>query len=161
MLHAAPKSHGLVASFSCVICGVLVALSLVCVCVCPMAELLRADWNKAAALCVLRTLTCGVCMHAWSLTRVCVPPCPQAAKVNTPGQALLYFGCRKAEEDYLYQQDWQEFLEAGALSKLRVAFSRAQPHKVGGGVDCRVGLLRSLAGGGCLRLHTVYGNAHV
>jgi hypothetical protein len=59
-------------------------------------------------------------------------PCPQAAKVDTPAQALLYFGCRKEEEDYLYQQDWQDFLEAGALSKLRVAFSRAQAHKVGG-----------------------------
>jgi NADPH-ferrihemoprotein reductase len=54
----------------------------------------------------------------------------QAAQVNVPGQALLYFGCRKPEEDYLYEQDWQEFLEAGALSKLRVAFSRAQANKV-------------------------------
>jgi hypothetical protein len=54
----------------------------------------------------------------------------QAAKVNTPAQALLYFGCRKAEEDYLYQQGWQDFMEAGALSKLRVAFSRAQANKV-------------------------------
>ena len=57
--------------------------------------------------------------------------CAQARKVNTPGQALLYFGCRKPEEDYLYEQDWQDFLEAGALSKLRVAFSRAQANKVG------------------------------
>jgi hypothetical protein len=63
--------------------------------------------------------------------------------VNTPGQALLYFGCRKAEEDYLYQQDWQDFLEAGALSKLRVAFSRAQANKVRGTTDPRChGMLR-------------------
>jgi NADPH-ferrihemoprotein reductase len=58
----------------------------------------------------------------------------QARKVNTPGQALLYYGCRKAEEDYLYERDWQTFMEAGALSKLRVAFSRAQASKVGGDV---------------------------
>lgn len=61
------------------------------------------------------------------------PPCCvcwQAAKVNTPGQALLYFGCRKPDEDYLYEQDWQAFTDAGVLTKLRVAFSRAQQHKV-------------------------------
>jgi len=66
----------------------------------------------------------------------------QAAKVNTPGQALLYFGCRKADEDYLYEEDWQQFVDAGALSKLRVAFSRAQQHKVGWCNVCRRGSSR-------------------
>lgn len=59
--------------------------------------------------------------------------CAQAAGVTAPGQALLYFGCRKPDEDYLYQEDWQDFLQAGALSKLRVAFSRAQANKVSRG----------------------------
>ena len=47
-----------------------------------------------------------------------------------PGPALLYFGCRKQEEDYLYEADWPGLAEAGALTKLRVAFSRAQASKV-------------------------------
>lgn len=58
--------------------------------------------------------------------------------MNTPAPAVLYFGCRKPEEDYLYEQDWQELSEAGALTKLRVAFSRAQANKVCACVECCV-----------------------
>jgi NADPH-ferrihemoprotein reductase len=43
---------------------------------------------------------------------------------------VLYFGCRKADEDYLYEQDWAALAAAGALQSLRVAFSRAQASKV-------------------------------
>lgn len=43
---------------------------------------------------------------------------------------MLYFGCRKPDEDYLYEQDWQQFTAAGVLQKLRVAFSRTQETKV-------------------------------
>lgn len=87
-----------------------------------MDALIR-EWLAGAS----EALHCDVCQHVCQ--HVCVRRV-QARKVNTPGQALLYYGCRKAEEDYLYEQDWQALMEAGALSKLRVAFSRAQASKV-------------------------------
>jgi hypothetical protein len=54
----------------------------------------------------------------------------QAAGSTTPATAVLYFGCRKPDEDYLYEQDWEALADAGALQTLRVAFSRAQASKV-------------------------------
>lgn len=42
------------------------------------------------------------------------------------GACWLFFGCRRSEEDYLYRADWEAFLKSGALSRLEVAFSRAQ-----------------------------------
>lgn len=50
-----------------------------------------------------------------------------AASAADVGRAVLYFGCRRADQDYLYQRDWQALQECGALTKLRVAFSRADP----------------------------------
>lgn len=44
--------------------------------------------------------------------------------------AWLYFGCRQEQEDFLYQADLRAFEADGTLSKLRVAFSRAQSTKV-------------------------------
>ena len=44
--------------------------------------------------------------------------------------AWLYFGCRQEREDFLYQDDLKAFKAVGTLSKLRVAFSRAQSSKV-------------------------------
>ena len=44
--------------------------------------------------------------------------------------ARLYFGCRQEHEDFLYQHDLKSFETAGTLSKLCVAFSRAQSCKV-------------------------------
>lgn len=44
--------------------------------------------------------------------------------------AWLYFGCRQEHEDFLYQEDLKAFEADGTLSKLRVAFSRAQSSKV-------------------------------
>lgn len=40
------------------------------------------------------------------------------------GEAVLYFGCRRPGEDFLYQSDLEGFAADGTLSRLRVAFSR-------------------------------------
>ncbi|KRZ87546.1 NADPH--cytochrome P450 reductase [Trichinella sp. T8] len=46
------------------------------------------------------------------------------------GPMILYFGCRKRKEDYLYGQELEAWLKDGTLSELHVAFSRDQPRKV-------------------------------
>lgn len=46
------------------------------------------------------------------------------------GAAWLFFGCRREDEDYLYKDDLEAFVADGTLSKLLVAFSRAQADKV-------------------------------
>lgn len=46
------------------------------------------------------------------------------------GQAILYFGCRRRDADYLYQEELAHFQARGVLSELHVAFSRAQRDKV-------------------------------
>ena len=42
----------------------------------------------------------------------------------------MYFGCRHKNEDYIYQEELEEAERNGVLSKLDVAFSRDQEHKV-------------------------------
>lgn len=46
------------------------------------------------------------------------------------GDTILYFGCRKKTEDYLYQEELESYLADGTLTKLYTAFSRDQPQKV-------------------------------
>lgn len=46
------------------------------------------------------------------------------------GDAILFFGCRHRDHDYLYRQKLEEALQTGSLSKLFVAFSRETPKKV-------------------------------
>lgn len=45
------------------------------------------------------------------------------------GDTILYFGCRKKNEDYLYKEELKEYVKSGML-KLHIAFSRDQPQKV-------------------------------
>lgn len=46
------------------------------------------------------------------------------------GKSWLVFGERNYTHDFLYQLEWQEHLESGALSRIDVAFSRDQPEKI-------------------------------
>jgi NADPH-ferrihemoprotein reductase len=46
------------------------------------------------------------------------------------GKSILYYGCRKREEDYLYPEELEEYEQNGTLTKLNIAFSRDQPEKV-------------------------------
>ena len=46
------------------------------------------------------------------------------------GDNILYFGCRKKAEDYLYQNELESWLSDGTLTKLYAAFSRDQEDKV-------------------------------
>lgn len=43
---------------------------------------------------------------------------------------MLYFGCRHKNEDFLYQEELEEFEKTGVLTALNVAFSRDQAQKV-------------------------------
>lgn len=45
------------------------------------------------------------------------------------GETILYFGCRKRSEDYLYEEELEDYAKKGAL-KLHLAFSRDQDKKV-------------------------------
>ena len=42
------------------------------------------------------------------------------------GDTLLFFGCRRKSEDYLYEEELNSYLEEGTLKDLQVAFSRDQ-----------------------------------
>ncbi|XP_058833155.1 NADPH--cytochrome P450 reductase isoform X1 [Topomyia yanbarensis] len=45
------------------------------------------------------------------------------------GQTILYFGCRKRTEDYIYEEELEDYAKQGVIN-LRSAFSRDQAHKV-------------------------------
>ena len=46
------------------------------------------------------------------------------------GKNWLFFGERNFSSDFLYQTEWQDYLESGLLSKLDVAFSRDTDQKI-------------------------------
>ncbi len=46
------------------------------------------------------------------------------------GKNWLFFGDQHEASDFLYQSEWEGYLESGALSKLDVAFSRDQAEKI-------------------------------
>jgi sulfite reductase (NADPH) flavoprotein alpha-component len=54
----------------------------------------------------------------------------QRAADGTSGDSWLFFGNPHFEQDFLYQVEWQQYLKNGDLSRLDVAFSRDQAHKV-------------------------------
>ena len=46
------------------------------------------------------------------------------------GNSWLFFGEQRFQSDFLYQTEWQQFLKAGTLEKMDVAFSRDQAEKI-------------------------------
>lgn len=54
----------------------------------------------------------------------------ERAELGAKGQNWLIFGERNYSYDFLYQLEWQEFMEDGYLSRIDVAFSRDQPEKI-------------------------------
>ncbi|KAJ8368749.1 hypothetical protein SKAU_G00087770 [Synaphobranchus kaupii] len=46
------------------------------------------------------------------------------------GETVLYYGCRHKNEDFLYQEELEQFQKAGVLTQANVAFSRDQEQKV-------------------------------
>ncbi|XP_058854291.1 NADPH--cytochrome P450 reductase-like isoform X2 [Acipenser ruthenus] len=46
------------------------------------------------------------------------------------GETVLYYGCRHRNEDFLYQEELEQFEKDGVLTQLNVAFSRDQTEKV-------------------------------
>ncbi len=46
------------------------------------------------------------------------------------GPFVLFFGCRRRDEDYIYHDELADYLADGTLSELVLAFSRAQKSKV-------------------------------
>jgi len=54
----------------------------------------------------------------------------ERAARDASGDNWLFFGNPHFTEDFLYQTDWQEFLEDGALTRIDLAFSRDQEEKI-------------------------------
>ena len=46
------------------------------------------------------------------------------------GPNILYFGCKKPTQDYLYREEFEEMQQQGVLTTLRLAFSRETSTKV-------------------------------
>ena len=49
---------------------------------------------------------------------------------NATGKNWLFFGDQHYSTDFLYQSEWQNYLNEGILTKLDVAFSRDQKEKI-------------------------------
>uniref|UniRef100_A0A1A9WZ84 NADPH--cytochrome P450 reductase n=1 Tax=Glossina brevipalpis TaxID=37001 RepID=A0A1A9WZ84_9MUSC len=45
------------------------------------------------------------------------------------GESILYYGCRKKSEDFIYEEELEEYVEKGTLT-LKTAFSRDQQKKI-------------------------------
>mmetsp|Transcript_14472 Transcript_14472/g.35063 ORF Transcript_14472/g.35063 Transcript_14472/m.35063 type:complete len:695 (+) Transcript_14472:107-2191(+) len=50
-----------------------------------------------------------------------------ATQKKSVGANILYFGCKKRDQDYLYQDELERYQQDGTLSELHLAFSRQDP----------------------------------
>ncbi|XP_004523898.1 NADPH--cytochrome P450 reductase isoform X1 [Ceratitis capitata] len=48
---------------------------------------------------------------------------------KTVGETILYFGCRKKSEDFIYAEELEEYIKKGTLT-MKTAFSRDQSEKI-------------------------------
>jgi NADPH-ferrihemoprotein reductase len=93
----------------------------------------------------VRKWPCGVAPRRSASRSPSPPPSPpRASRLLRPpqerqaladdaaelGPSVLFFGCRSAGQDYIYQGELQAFADGGALGELHVAFSRDGPEKV-------------------------------
>lgn len=54
----------------------------------------------------------------------------ERAVTQAPGKAWLFFGDQRSATDYLYKEELEQYQQAGALTKIDVAFSRDTAQKV-------------------------------
>lgn len=54
----------------------------------------------------------------------------ERAATGATGRNWLFFGDQRKGTDFLYEEEWQEYLERGQLARLDTAFSRDQLLKV-------------------------------
>ncbi|MBL4814098.1 MAG: assimilatory sulfite reductase (NADPH) flavoprotein subunit [Shewanella sp.] len=54
----------------------------------------------------------------------------ERAAQGIEGNSWLIFGNPHFEQDFLYQTEWQQYLQDGSLSRIDLAFSRDQAHKI-------------------------------
>lgn len=54
----------------------------------------------------------------------------ERAATESSGENWLFFGNPHFTEDFLYQTEWQEYLQDGTLTRTDLAFSRDQEHKI-------------------------------
>ncbi|GIU30243.1 assimilatory sulfite reductase (NADPH) flavoprotein subunit [Shewanella schlegeliana] len=54
----------------------------------------------------------------------------ERAAQGAQGNTWLFFGNPHFEQDFLYQTEWQQYLQGGELSRIDLAFSRDQEHKI-------------------------------
>ena len=50
--------------------------------------------------------------------------------IGARGRSWLFFGARRFTHDFLYQLEWQDWLQSGVLSRIDLAFSRDQRAKI-------------------------------
>jgi sulfite reductase (NADPH) flavoprotein alpha-component len=54
----------------------------------------------------------------------------QREATGATGRNWLFFGARRFTHDFLYQLEWQDWLQSGVLSRIDLAFSRDQRKKI-------------------------------
>lgn len=50
----------------------------------------------------------------------------QKETLDDVGETVLFFGCRREDQDYIYQDELENYVDTGVVSHLHVAFSRSE-----------------------------------